>query len=202
MPRRPSTGFTLIEMVISLTLLSFIAIIGYQGLSFGIQQWHKGHDKMRFQYDHHQALGWMRNKLGAAEKVRKPIPGSRAYQFTGAADSVEFVARYERSRRAGLYVNKIELDRQKQRLYVSYYLFHPDIDGEAVAGAIRRVTLLDDVASFRLEYYGRKDKTGARWHDDWSNAALLPRLLRVEIETVDGVNHNSVIAVLTSDNAN
>jgi type II secretory pathway pseudopilin PulG len=201
MKRRNAGGFTLIETVISLILLSFITIIGYQGLIFGVNQWRNGHDKMQFQYDYHQAIGWMRTKIGTAEKVRKFERGSRAYQFTGTEKSVEFVARYDRSRRGGLYVSKVFLDQSDNRLYVSYYLHHPDVKPAPEGVVPQRVALLANVASIKLSYYGKKDRKGARWHHSWGNAALLPGLLKLEIETVDGVNFESVINLLTSNNA-
>ena len=120
-------GFTLIETVISLTLLSFITIIGYQGLVFGMNQWRNGHDKMQHQYDYHQALGWMRDKLGSAEKVTRIGSDDRAYLFEGMPDSVEFVGRYDRTRRGGLYVSKVFIDTRDHSINVSYYLHHPDI---------------------------------------------------------------------------
>jgi len=194
-------GFTLIEIVISLTLLSFITMIGYQGLVFGLQQWRNGHDKMQFQYDYHQAIYWVRNKLGSSEKVIRPRAEQSVYLFTGTGDSVEFVARFDRTRRGGLYVSKLYYDAREKSIYVSYYLHHPDVEPGFEDGSSARVVLLAEVTSIRFSYYGRKLGDGAaRWHDDWRKANTLPQALSLNIETVDGVNHRSTITVLTSNN--
>ena len=194
-------GFTLIETVISLTLLSFITIIGYQGLVFGMNQWRNGHDKMQHQYDYHQALGWMRDKLGSAEKVTRIGSDDRAYLFEGMPDSVEFVGRYDRTRRGGLYVSKVFIDTRDHSINVSYYLHHPDIARNIDSHAPERVALLANVSAIRFSYYGRK--FGAKkkgWHDSWREQDSLPQLLKLELETVDGVKHQSLISVLTSNN--
>jgi len=193
-------GFTLIESVISLMLLSFITIIGYQGLIFGVNQWRNGHDKMQFQYDYHQALGWMRNKLGSAEKVVSPNANKFSYLFDGTAQDLEFVGRYERARRGGLYVSRLVFDKSDNSLYVSYYLHHPDVVGKLKNSPPRRVTLLSNVVSLRLSYYGRKLGGKVSWHDNWHGENSLPQLLNIEIETVDGITHQSLISVLTSNN--
>ena len=194
-------GFTLIETVISLTLLSFITIIGYQGLVFGMNQWRNGHDKMQHQYDFHQALGWMRDKLGSAEKVNRIDRDDRVYLFEGMRNSVEFVGRYDRTRRGGLYVSKVFFDERDHSIYGSYYLHHPDITPGIDSDAPERVALLANVAAVRFSYYGRKLGTKKKgWHDSWHNQDSLPQLLKLEIETVDGVNRESLISVLTSNN--
>jgi len=199
--KRDCSGFTLIEMVISLVLLSFITTIGYQGLVFGLDQWQRGHDKMQRQYDYHQAVGWMRDKLGSAENVRRIGGDNRSFLFDGTAQSVEFVARYDRTRSKGLYVNKVFLDADDHRLYVSYYLHHPDVAGKRENIISQQVSLLTDISSVQFSYYGRKlgsKKTG--WHSSWPEQPSLPRILRVDIETVDGIRHRSLISILTSNN--
>lgn len=195
-----NSGFTLIETVISLVLLSFIAIIGYQGLIFGMNQWRKGHDNMQFQYDYHQAIGWVRNKLSSAEKVLQLRGNRQAYLFVGDAQSVEFVARFDRARRGGLYVSKLDYDAASESIYVSYYLRHPEIDGDQDSDSSERVPLLSNIASVRISYYGRKLGGRTDWHDSWRDSNTLPRLIRLEIKSVEGVNYQSTINVLTSNN--
>lgn len=201
MKRNNASGFTLIETVISLTLLSCITIIGYEGLIFGMNQWRSGHDRMQFQYDYHQALGWMRDKLGSAEKVIRIGGDDQAYLFDGSPRSVEFVARYDHTRRAGLYVSKIHLNQRDHSLSVSYYLHHPDVAKNLQNALPQQVALLTNVASVRFSYYGRQLGSKKKdWHDSWSDQNSLPQLLKLEIDTVDGVNHESLLSLLTSNN--
>ena len=201
MRRRQQGGFTLIETVISLVLLSFIAMIGYQGLFFAMEQWQKGHDRLEFRQAYQQAMGWVRNSVGTAEKVIDPRISQRHYRFDGGPHSVEFVTRFERARRGGLYVTRLFHDAADNSLRVSYYLYHPEVDPLKANLEPDSVTILEGVASMRLSYYGKEKIKAARWHDSWSNAFQLPRLLRIDIETVDGIKHRSIVSVLTSNNA-
>jgi prepilin-type N-terminal cleavage/methylation domain-containing protein len=199
MRRQTHSGFTLIETVISLVLLSFIALIGYQGLAFGMEQWRKGHEKLEFGYAYQQAVGWARNSLGAAEKVVDPRVTRRHYLFDGGASSVEFVTRFDRARRGGLYVTRLFHDAADNSLQVSYYLYHPEINPEKAGIEPARVTILGDVASLKISYYGKaKGKRSVRWHADWREDFKLPQLIRLDLETVDGIKHQSIVSVLTS----
>jgi prepilin-type N-terminal cleavage/methylation domain-containing protein len=199
MRRRSHSGFTLIETVISLVLLSFIALIGYQGLAFGMEQWRKGHEKLESGYAYQQAMGWVRNSLGTAEKVVDRRVSLREYLFNGGAQNVMFVARFARARRGGLYVTRLFHDAADNSLQVSYYLYHPEIDPQKTGIEPDRVTILEDVAALKISYYGKaRGEKSLRWHADWRKNLKLPRLIRLDLETVDGTKHQSIVSVLTS----
>ena len=128
MRRRQQDGFTLIETVISLVLLSFIAMIGYQGLIFAMEQWQKGHERLEFRQAYQQAMSWVRHSFGSAERVVYRNGSRHHYRFDGTLQSVEFVARFDRARRGGLYVTRLFHDPADNSLRVSYYLYHPEVD--------------------------------------------------------------------------
>lgn len=201
MNRNTATGFTLIETVIALVLLSFVTVIGYQGLVFAIEQWHKGEERLQSGYDYHQAAGWMRARLGSAEKTIAFGGNEKFLLFDGKADQVEFVARFDRARQPGLYVTRVYLDERDHGLYVAYYLHHPDIEHSLEQHEPERVKLLPDVVSLRISYYGRlSGQRKKAWQSGWRDENSLPQLVKLEIETVDGVKHESYISVLTSNN--
>jgi prepilin-type N-terminal cleavage/methylation domain-containing protein len=199
MRRQTHSGFTLIETVISLVMLSFIALIGYQGLVFAMEQWQKGHERLEFRQAYQQAMGWVRNSIGVAEKVIDPRISLRSYLFDGAPLSVKFVARFDRARRGGLYVTRLFHYAADNSLRVSYYLYHPEVDPQEAGIEPDSVTILEDVAALKISYYGKaKNEKSLRWHADWRNNLKLPRLIRLDLETVDGVKHQSIVTVLTS----
>ncbi len=196
-----TAGFTLIETMIALVLLSFVTVIGYQGVVFATEQWHKGEARLQSAYDYHQASGWMRARLGSAEQTTAFGGNGKSLLFDGKAGEVEFVTRFDRARQPGLYVTRVYLDERDHSLYVAYYLHHPQVEPGLEQFEPQRVKLLPDVASLRISYYGRS--TGQRkkaWQPSWRDENSLPQLVKLEIETVDGVKHESFISVLTSNN--
>ena len=199
MQRRTQNGFTLIETVISLVLLSFIALIGYQGLVFGMEQWRKGHERLESGYAYQQAIGWVRNAVGSAERIIDRRVTEQVYRFDGGASAVEFITRFERARRGGLYVTRLYHDAAANSLRVSYYLHHPEVDPQQAGIEPDSVIILEDVAALTISYYGKaKTEKSLRWHADWHRHLQLPRLIRLDLETVDGIKHQSIVSVLTS----
>ena len=180
-------------------LLSFITVIGYQGLMFSAKQWQYGHDKMLFQYDYHQAVSWIREKVGSSEKVSDPASTNYAYLFNGQKRSVEFVTRYNRTRQGGLYVNKVEYNEEDGNINVIYYLYHPDINIDA-ASQLQWVSLLSSVKSVEFSYYGRKKGAAARWYGEWFELNSLPQLLKLDITNDDGEHYRATIHLVTANN--
>ena len=85
-------------------------------------------------------------------------------------------------------------------LQVSYYLYHPEIDPQKAGFEPDQVTILEDVAALKISYYGKAgNKKSARWHDSWRKSSSLPQLIRLDIKTVDGIKHQSIVSVLTSN---
>ena len=183
-----------------MVLLSFITIIGYQGIFYSANQWQKGHNKMLFQYDHHQAVGWIRQKVSVAEKVKSPSKNTFAYYFDGEPQSIEFVARYSRTRKGGLYVNRINFDPVAQQIDVAYYLYHPDNRAITQDSVIDKVTLLPNVKLIAFSYYGRNNSGELGWYDSWIDKNSLPQLLRLDIVSTDGQSYRSTIHIKTSNN--
>lgn len=187
-------------MIVSMVLLSLITIIGYQGIFYSADNWQKGHDKMLFRYDHHQAVDWIRHKVGSAEKVKSPTAGAFAYYFNGERQSIEFVARYSRTRKGGLYVNRINFDAEAQKINVAYYLYHPDNRSADGDSDFDQVTLLPEVKSVAFSYYGRNDDGKSGWYESWVNKNSLPQLLQLDIVGSDGFSYQSTIHIKTSNN--
>jgi prepilin-type N-terminal cleavage/methylation domain-containing protein len=200
--KKPSSGgFTLVEMTVSLMLLSFITLIGYQALMYGLTQWQQGNDKMAFHYNYFQAVSWIRLKVGSSEKVKDTNTSSNAYLFRGDNKSIEFVARYSRTRKGGLYINKILFNQAEHNITVNYYLHHPDnrtgIDTDNSQG----VELLGQVSSLSFLYYGNKLGEDAKWHDQWKGLASLPQLVKIEIQHDSGKLYESTIHISSSNNS-
>lgn len=194
-------GFTLVEMTVSMMLLSFITIIGYQALMFGLTQWQQGNDRMSFQYNYFQAVSWIRHKLGSSEKVQDPRSNKNSYIFNGDAHSIQFVARYSRTRKGGLYVNKILYNEAERNITVNYYLHHPDNRTTLNTENSQGVELLGRVNSLTFSYFGNKLGEKAKWHDQWKDSTSLPQLVRIQIQHESGQLYESTIHISSSNNS-
>lgn len=188
---RDDAGFTLLELLVSLSLLGLIMTYMFTSLTFGKRAWEKTED-----VDRATRIETVRAFLSRRLARTMPLHGFDAatrqtrLAFLGEPDRVRFVATTPgHTEVAGLYTHDIGLtDRTRARdagaaLVVSQTLFRP---GETTAAADVQTEprlLLEDVGSLSLAYFGarRRGETPS-WHDTWDGADALPRLVRLRLE--------------------
>lgn len=196
---KAQSGFTLVEMLVALVLLSMIAMVGYQGVVFGMTQWQGGEKKLSAITDRYQALSWIRNRLAAAERITYPENGRYPIAFTGNADSVRFVSRFGRARRGGLYVCELALDKDNSQLQVAYGLYHPENGSYSRQKSRSQTVVMEGVSNSSFRYYGDTGGQGRHWHDSWKSNSRLPELVEMVVTDSTGSKSSSVIYIETAD---
>jgi len=95
---RPESGMTLVELLVGLVLLSFLALMLTGSLRFSIRAWERTEVHMEASARIRLAQNLIRNYLSAARPVggrrrtRRTKTADRAPFFAGGPDQVEFVA--------------------------------------------------------------------------------------------------------------
>ncbi len=199
-PRSPDAGFTLVEMLVSLTLLALAAVLMLEGLGSGQRLWAG------------QAARTARGEsIEAAEAIlRTRIEGLRP---TTRFESANAYADIDGGQRQLVFLaNPAEADRpsaaRRYRLMVGdrgELLLGsapaPPVEarpGVVRSGAARSVDaslepdytdqlLLRDVGGLDISYYGPDPDGGApHWQADWSRRASPPELVRIRVALKDG----------------
>ena len=189
--RQRERGFTLLELIVSLTLMALIAVVLSGGLRFGASVWRAG-DAQADRLSELQAIqGFVRRQLGRAEPVRKSARVSgREIFFSGEPDAVRFVAILP----AHLGIpgfHQLEIreapGREGRRLMLDMRLFQTDRDGDAFTGEPRERILLDGIAAAEFAYFGTTEKDQPpSWRNQWQGADRLPSLVRLRVRFADG----------------
>ncbi len=180
-------GFTLVEILVVMTLLSVIMLaLGAAMRTIAQteervdQRLHRG-DELRV------AASFLSNTLGriSARKVQGPTPpGLNVALFAARPDAVAWVgvmpARYGSG---GRYFFRLALERQRDGLGV--VLRFVPWSGAAVfpdwSGADSRV-LVRDATALGLEY-AQEDGGGQVWRTDWPDPQVLPARIRIAVRT-------------------
>lgn len=191
------SGFTLIEVMLAMTLLSIMMVLLFGSLRISAQSWDAGEKKIarveeaavvfRFFQRHLTPARpvWQRSADGQSAVAAKT---ANAFSFQGTATSLRFVSTFPASaKRPGLQWFSIDPAEQQGAEYAVKVAIVPFF--QAVDGQVRQPEeelLLDHVASFRLAYFGW-DQPGQSgyWHDSWSDRKALPALVRVSIARSD-----------------
>ena len=179
-----SRGFTLVELLIALAMVSMIAVLLFAGLRVGSRTW----DLVDVSADRVGAVrlanGFLLRTLSQARPVSLVFDGALVAVFAGDAEGVEYAAPLSDYVGApGLYVLRLQVggDGPQRALILTRWLIHPEVlegklegvpkwepfkqdsplalgdlplDRDAVAGAFGRSLLLEGVKEIAIDYYG------------------------------------------------
>jgi general secretion pathway protein J len=182
-------GFTLVELLIAMTLFGILMVMLFMGFRIGIQS----SDKVAQSIDKSSALpivhDFLRTQLAAARPVLQDRPGKTIVWFDGRPDGVEFVgAPPDALSTGGLQRFLIELvkDRDGRQIVLRHSLYQGK-QSDPKDPYSEPLVLLTDVDSLQISYFGTD--TAARkpqWQNAWHDMAHLPSLIRLRITFADG----------------
>ncbi|HLF97803.1 MAG TPA: prepilin-type N-terminal cleavage/methylation domain-containing protein [Methylococcaceae bacterium] len=189
---RPSRGFTLLEVVLAMTLVSVIAAVGFAVLRTGIRSWDAGETRMQRLENRMAVMGFLRNYLANALPAQDDFSGQTpVFSFIGAPQAVRFVAFPPEYVGQGMRYG-FDLGQVRDVLGVVLEPF-----GKRLLGGLtepERIPLLDGVKQVRFTYFGRPPEGKLpEWREEWRFNAL-PQLVRVMVEAQDGT-FESVVAL-------
>lgn len=177
-------GFTLMELLIALVILSVIMLLMFSGLRLGSRAWEGVETLADRASEVRIARNLIERSLRQVREITLRLEGRRYLVFAGEADRLEFVAPLSAHVGIpGLYILRLTLEEAEgdtQRLMLTRWLLHPEVlngegdapaweplaeatglnwsedgmDRDLAAGAQGRTLLLPEVAAFRLSYYG------------------------------------------------
>ncbi len=175
-----ASGFTLIEVLIGLTLLSVMLTLLFSVLSICAQSWEAGEQKLAEVNEIATVNNFFRQYLSQARAMPDEFSDDKKQlAFDGQSKQVQFVSAFSASAgKSGLQLIKIHLHGQhgEQALQVSIKpLFQEQEDN-----AWLDVNLLNRVSAFKLAYLGSDLDEG--WQNSWQDQTEMPALIKVEIK--------------------
>jgi len=179
------SGFTLLEMLLALTLLSLImgALLG--GLHMGRRSWETGR-LYEGVSEVEEAARAIADELARVYPVLVPRRDNAAVAaFIGHSDGCRMVALSEGGGQyGGLILTDMGADPSAATPTLGLWtkVFRAEEFETGGRGAMQAVTVVRDVAYFSLSYFGAVEQGKPPvWTDDWSEREGLPLLVRVKI---------------------
>ncbi|WP_432743015.1 prepilin-type N-terminal cleavage/methylation domain-containing protein [Methylobacter sp. G7] len=230
---KAAAGFTLIEVLIAMTLLSIMVVLLFSSLSICAKSWEQGESKIAevneaavvynfFQRHLSSAIplwddftardgGYAVSRPGAGAAVARDDTNAASQSGTGAAtenkdktfsfqgkkQSLQFVSAFPASaRRTGMQLFSIETQQQdgEQDIKVTLTPFYPVAEGEEWHQ--EEVVLLKHINDFELAYFGVDDSGEGAWQDEWLEKDVQPRLVKISINTDNGIYWPDMIIAL------
>jgi general secretion pathway protein J len=194
--RNTTLGFTLLEMLVGLTLLGVLLILIYSALNIGLRAWDTG-DQRASEASHQRIVqSFLRRELGQVFPIRwRGIPESKI-AFEGVKRELKFVTALNLGaavKEGGLQWGHLYLaddpeegvdGRRRQSLFLKREVFDlqaKDWDG---LGNAKPTRLIAGVKEIEIAYFGAKNETSdPKWVDEWKQPLRMPLLVKISIKT-------------------
>ena len=173
-------GFTLLEVLVTMTLLAMLSVALLGGIRYGTQIWKKSEQAAT---DDNHARSVQADLAYSLERIYPAFVATLRtgfVDFDGRADRVGFLTP-DRALPGGLdrVVIAADPDDATQLVAASRLELAPD------AQSSKRI-LLHGLKLVEFSYYGPADaSTPAAWHSEWQNKPRLPLLIRMHVALTD-----------------
>lgn len=185
-------GFTLLEVMVSLSLMVVLFSLLYGGFRFGYQAWNKVSENTirasEYQSTYRIVGGWLSRFYPAVRSsANNPTPDNKRYAFYGTRSQVYFTSFMPSyPTRGGLYEVLFSLEKEEGgdgsgKLTLNRRFFDPEGDITTAFDPDQQVILLEEInEGTRFEYFGRKvEDLEPLWHRDWFEPHSYPTLIRL-----------------------
>jgi general secretion pathway protein J len=188
--RIASTGFTLVEVLVALTLLGLIVVMIGGTFRIGARAWDVSARSIDAAGQVEAVQNLLRRELAQADRLFFETPdGGMEPVFDGSGKRLRFAAPLSVGRTsAGLYALLFEASGEEGSadLALSWQAFRPDPADRAQVGRAGSA-LLDGIQDIRLVYFGRvTDDASPAWHGEWRGLDNLPDLIAIDVVFPEG----------------
>lgn len=210
---RPMRGFTLVEMLIALSLIGIITLLLFSGLRLGSRSWEAVDSVSERVADLRIARQLVERTLRQTRAMSLIFDGTERPVFAGDSEAIEWVAPLSAHVGIpGLYILRLGLEEAGEypRLVLTRWLLHPEVlegeqdtpaweplmetlgtaadlgpfDLDLADGAYGRTLLLPQVAVFQLAYFGQlSGGVEPEWTEEWIDQRNLPDAVSISLMT-------------------
>jgi general secretion pathway protein J len=180
-------GFTLLELLVAVTLLGLVFVMLAGGLRLGVAAWEKGGDTVARTSALQTAQRFLRGEIEQMRPLARSVFGrDRLLAVSGTPSGLAFVGPPPSQAVApSLYLFRVAIEGPagKKSLVASWQRLQPDMSDydapRAVAQSIVLAAGLDDGA---LSYFGYPARDADPvWQDRWIDRTEMPMLVRIDL---------------------
>jgi general secretion pathway protein J len=182
--RPAERGFTLLELLIALTLLGLLMAALMGGLRLGARAFDVGEDRLERTSRIQITQEFLRQRIGQASPLAVARPdGDYEPAFLGEPEQVRFATLLPMQIGPGYHLMTLEVrdDGDRRQLLLRWRPFVPRT-GASGADEVSERVLLDDIETLAIAYFGTPDlNQPPDWFDAWDLLDASPKLVRIRV---------------------
>jgi len=194
---RRESGFTLLELLIAITLLAMLAVGIWAVLSISIRSWIRGTDVIDINQRHRSTFDMVRKQIASmyplyttSGKEANSIP---SLIFSGTENSIRFISlnSLQLFDNSGLMLVSYEMDRDTEGsafLAEKEMRYTGQVPDESALSNSKSISVFDGLLNCNFEYYDPGDADNpAQWVVEWDGSTLnrLPAAIRMTMIAQD-----------------
>jgi len=171
---RNHSGFTLVELMVSISLLAIVTLIIGNGFRLGMNAWHKGEAETSYTQRVRVLSAMLSQQIKSAYPYTMDVDEEKMVIFKGEEDSILFVTTLTDSSSGGF-----KWIRYSLKDGALFYKEGRLPDKEFEKKLTRDEEILDpEVGEMKLSYFKKEDDS---WQDTWDYDKTLPSAVKIEI---------------------
>lgn len=190
--KKPDNGFTLIEVLIALAMLSIMMGLLFSSMRTSVETWHVAENKVDITnkkavfyqfFKQHLIHAKPVYEINSDDKDETRVTNIKKMVFQGDSTHIRFVSALpSASIRKGEQIFDVGIS-QKNPDTISVTLTPYRVERNLVDEAI----LIDHVKQLEFSYFGKINETFDRiWGSEWNNMEEQPRLVKIKVVLDDG----------------
>jgi general secretion pathway protein J len=186
--RGPQRGFTLLELMIALTLFALMSGVLYGALGYAGRSWEGGEAKAEATSSMRLAHGFLRAQLEGQHPLRMRKMADFPLMFVGSRDELRYAAPLPaRITGGGVWYYRLAVVKEDAKSRLVLERIVPDVDAGRLPefDEADRSVLAEDIGEIRISYFGRDagaaNTTTPSWRERWDDHHRLPLMLRIDV---------------------
>jgi prepilin-type N-terminal cleavage/methylation domain-containing protein len=185
------SGFTLLELLVSIVILSLIVTIAYSALTVGSRSWQGAAGTIKENSTIRFAVQFIRKKIEQIYPIYWKDGVKQVLAFQGEEDGVKFIAPAPQGRETveyyEYYIATEQEDLDRLSLMLFFEAHDPSEQGFKVSRDSPHRKILPDLAMVRYTYFGSQENSEMLdWYHVWDDESkAYPMLIKLEMISVD-----------------